>query len=130
MRETKAECVNLSNSYVKATNLREDALDMVAETEYKVREINTKEKIAANGKTGDVEKLIKWLEELNESNENFVSVNNACRDFMSKHKKSTAAFGRLLKVVQALEGSSAVRDLDRARPYFNLVMEMYMKIEG
>lgn len=124
MRRMQSEVQSASISYKKAQNLKDAAKNMVKAAEHKVKEC---EKIKANGK--DVGSLMNWLEQLNQSNDNFQIASKTSQALAAQHSKAAKEFTNLQKKVQALETTSAVKYLDQARPYFNLQLDLWSKAE-
>ena len=124
MRRMQSEVQSASISYKKAQNLKDAAKNMVTAAEYKVKDC---EKIKTNGK--DVGALMNWLEQLNQSNDNFQIASKTCAALASQHSKSAQEFRNLQAKVQNLEQTSAVKYLDQARPYFNLQLDLWSKAE-
>ena len=147
MRRMQSEVQSASISYKKAQNLKEVAKTMVKAAEQKVKECekiptNAKNTNNNNEKSGDdnedqnpsdsqnrVGNLMNWLEQLNQSNDNFQVASKTSQALANRHSKAAQEFQILKQKVQSLESTSAIKYLDQARPYFNLQLDLWSKAE-
>lgn len=124
MRRIQNEVQNASISYKRAQNLKDAAKQMVTSAELKVKEC---EKMKASGREAD--QVIAWLEQLNQSNENYQLASKTAASLAARHSKYANEFLYLQTKVAAFESKGCVKYLDTARPYFNLQLDLWSNLE-